>query len=345
MLRNVQTLILDGLSVTAELVHEILTDPSFSVRLLSLRHVKGLDEFRLCAALRYACRPTRPAGTPTVRGIYIFGPQDAAIRPAPASVSPKALASCREAEPEPGLEPGPEPWYVHRGVQLPRRPHGNWPSTLRACDGVVAFDAVLCTGPRHLTSPAWGTVDFQALDAAATSSVGVLPFDVATHSLGPCAGCGTAPEGLTIWGQDLPPGHGGQDRGHKTCSEAGRFPLLAPPPFHAAHVRAAMCPAGQPTRPTGNDKNQAAFVPRCARCLRDRYCARCHRWWCETCYLGPLVGAVLSEHGQGAHDTISSEAKVGCIFPAARSTILPWADVSRRPSHACPRAAGSAATT
>ncbi|KAG8169562.1 hypothetical protein KVR01_000307 [Diaporthe batatas] len=76
ILRDVSTLILDGLSVTAELVHEIISDPSYSVRILSLREVTNLNEPKLRAALQMAARPSRPEGMPRLRGLYIFGPKD-----------------------------------------------------------------------------------------------------------------------------------------------------------------------------------------------------------------------------------------------------------------------------
>lgn len=47
LLQNVQTLVLDGLSVTADLVNEILVDPRYQVRILSIRETKNLNERRL----------------------------------------------------------------------------------------------------------------------------------------------------------------------------------------------------------------------------------------------------------------------------------------------------------
>ena len=77
ILQDVQILSLDGLSVTSELVHDILIDPSYAVRILSLRDVKNLNEHKLRASLKYVCRPSRPKGTPKLKGLYIFGPKDA----------------------------------------------------------------------------------------------------------------------------------------------------------------------------------------------------------------------------------------------------------------------------
>ena len=76
LLQNVQTLILDGLSVTSDLVCDIILQDSFNVRVLSIREVQNLNENKLRQALSYAVRPTRPEGTPKLQALYIFGPRD-----------------------------------------------------------------------------------------------------------------------------------------------------------------------------------------------------------------------------------------------------------------------------
>lgn len=321
ILGDIQVLVLDGLSVTADLVHDILIDPSFSVRILSLRDCKHLNDRKLRSALNYACRITRPDGTPKLKGLYIFGKKEmtpdaseplasgtrttttTGIVPAVGTTwnnrSQKALTAAKLVP----SDAEPEAWYGLRGWQFAGARHMSqeWAQTLVACDGLIAFDAVLCAGPRHPNSPAWGKVDIDALSAAASSASGtVAPFSVAQYSLGGCAGCGSAPEGWTVWGEDKM----GDDRrlterrnsdGCSTNSDIGRFPLLSHPPLHSASIRAAMCPAGQPLYPRlASDlrrSEKARFIPRCSACLRDRYCTACHRWWCETCYLGPWTAS------------------------------------------------------
>ncbi|KAK3985443.1 hypothetical protein QBC44DRAFT_335163 [Cladorrhinum sp. PSN332] len=288
ILRDVQVLTLDGLSVTAGLIHDILIDPSYSVRILSLREVKNMNEHELCQALQYACRRSRPKGTPRLKGLYIFGPKDkcpsevteesrcstptnpAAVAAAWNMRSHTALAAALAEE--------SETWYTRRGQQFTRKLEGDWASTLLVCEGIIAFDAVLCGGPRHYSSRAYGTVDLEALNAAG-SPMGVPQLNIATHAVDGCAGCGSAPEGWTIWGEN------------NSCSDTGRFPLLAPPPFHSSNLSAAMCPDGHTVRTrlssvNQKDQEKARFIPRCFDCLRDRYCSGCHRWWCEACYIG-----------------------------------------------------------
>jgi hypothetical protein len=311
ILRDVQVLSLDGLSVTAELIHDILNDPSFSVRILSARGVKNLNERKLRAALQYACRESRPEGMPRVKGLYIFGPRDTAPTSAhreekrnSSPTSPAAVAAAWNTKSQEALTAAlaeePEAWYARRGGQFPSRIHAEWASTLMACAGVISFDSVLCTGPRHFNSRGWGTVNIEALDAAASNGAPSIPhFAVATHSLGGCASCGSAAEGWTVWGQELFTSQRDADgrRTSESCmADLARFPLLAPPPMHSASLHVAMCPAGQSVRsrlpfiPTG--KQQAArFIPRCFDCIRDRYCGGCHKWWCESCYIGPRASS------------------------------------------------------
>lgn len=337
ILRDVQVLVLDGLSVTADLIHDILIDPSCSVRILSLRGCKHLNERKLRAALTYACRASRPEGTPRLKGVYIFGKKDLpeplppppdrliGTTPAPArgavgatwnARSQKALTtSCPLADPE----PEPEPWYGRRGHQFCGTPHpinSEWAQTLVACDGIVAFDTVLCTGPRHLNSRAWGKVDIEALNAAGSgSTTAVAHWGVAAYSLGGCAGCGSAPEGWTTWGEETQAEVDRRERRERRDSdgccavsgEIGRFPLLRNAPLHSANVKVAMCPSDQPLNPRwaiGGKAEKARFIPRCAACLRDRYCTACHRWWCESCYTGPFAshpGGGFVHNGGGAN--------------------------------------------
>ncbi|KAL2127685.1 hypothetical protein VTI74DRAFT_10312 [Chaetomium olivicolor] len=309
ILRDVQVLSLDGLSVTSELVHDILIDPSFSVRILSIRGVKNLNEGKLRGALQYACRNSRPEGMPRLKGLYVFGAKDTTSPPAtpelsrsPSPTGHRTVATSWNNRSQNALTASlaeePEAWYVRRGGQLPNNSiDPEWASTLVACAGIIAFDSVLCTGPRHFNSPAWGKVNVEALRAAASpSSVDIPAFGVATHSLGGCAGCGSAPEGWTVWGEEVFDSLRDDDgrRASDCCmTDLARFPLLAPPPMHSSSLRVAMCPAGQPVHsrlsflaPKGKQA-KARFIPRCFACIRDRYCAGCHRWWCESCYLGP----------------------------------------------------------
>jgi hypothetical protein len=313
ILRDVQVLCLDGLSVTAELVHDILIDPAFSVRILSIRDVKSMNEGKLCGTLKYACRDSRPEGTPRLKGLYVFGSKDSAPGRMPASesrspslVSPTGLAASWNNRSQKALTAAlaeeAEAWYARRGSQFaPHRIKAEWASTLVACAGIIAFDSILCTGPRHFNSPAWGSVNIDALNASSGSpaSASVPHFNVATHSLAGCASCGSAPEGWTVWGEDeftSRRGAGARRTSGSGTTNIGRFPLLAPPPMHSSSLEVAMCPTGQSVRTrvpyaSRGKQQKAQFIPRCFDCIRDRYCAGCHRWWCESCYIGPFASS------------------------------------------------------
>ncbi|EFQ36373.1 uncharacterized protein GLRG_11518 [Colletotrichum graminicola M1.001] len=271
ILQDVQTLILDGLSVTAELCHEIILDPAYSVRLLSIRGVKNLNERKLCGALQYACRPSRPEGMPRLKGMYVFGAKHTpllsttapGIAPSAASHAPPISAgSGWNAKSQQALtfslRTEGEDWYQKKGRIISRPLVDEWANTLVDCHGIIAFDALACTGPHHMNSPAYAKV---RVPPAARH------WAVATIALGGCAGCGAAPEGMTV--------HNG--------TPAIQRPLLAPPPLTTSSVKAA-------TTPFIGPGSNSSFVARCVDCLRERYCAGCHKWWCEECYQTP--GAV-----------------------------------------------------
>ncbi|OCK85805.1 hypothetical protein K432DRAFT_377316 [Lepidopterella palustris CBS 459.81] len=287
LLRNVHTLVLDGLSVPVDLVREIIAEDRFNVRILSIREVKNLNERKLMQVLRYAVRPTRPEGTPKLKGLYIFGPRE----PIPTEHTPK-----KKKKPPPkatqgitsskGAQIGAEwnyrslealntaltrtedKWYQSSGHMFSKRPSLEWAETIKACEGIIFFDAVLCRGPRH---------DAQTAYINEGPSTGTYhPFSylnpaIATVALGPagCSSCHSAPEGISVFGQ----------------SPAARFPLLSPPPLHSASLRAAQMPV------TTDGSAPPPLIVRCEYCLRGRWCERCHKWWDETCYAGSAIAS------------------------------------------------------
>lgn len=285
-LPRVQTLVLDGLSVTAELVHTILTDPRFQVRILSLREATNLNHGRLMQSLRYACRATRPEGTPRLQGVYVFGPRDA-----PATA--------------------PDGWYQRRGRMVAQPAAEGWAETLLACRPTLAFDAVLCTGPRHRNSAAHG-----APGAPITGVTERHPWRVATYALGGCASCGGAPEGFTAYGG--------------AAEAAGLLPLLAPVSARSSHVRSAVRPKDiASSSASSSARRPAEFVPRCQDCVRERYCFACNQWWCEACYQVPsleeLAGHVhivdsdaAAADGLSAHEAAALEPPKPKVRPDGR---------------------------
>lgn len=74
VLHDIRTLILDGTAVPLPLLTSILTDDAYSIRILSLRGVKELGDGKLIQVLRYIIRPSRPEGTPKLKGLYYFTP-------------------------------------------------------------------------------------------------------------------------------------------------------------------------------------------------------------------------------------------------------------------------------
>lgn len=281
ILHHVHTLVLDGLSVPADLVREIVAEDRFSVRILSIREAEHLNERKLQQVLRYAVRPTRPAGTPRLKGLYIFGAKDPG--PATEPVSRKKKQHQRSPPRTPagvmstlGAQIGAEwnqrssdalstalarsehhKWYQSAGRVLHKRPTPDWADTLNECEGIIFFDAVLCRGPRH---------DIATAQTDSASPYAYLPPAVASVALGPsgCQSCHSCPEGSAAFGS----------------SPAHHLPLLSPPPFHSLTIRAAQKPSMLPgTAPP-------ILIARCEDCLRGRWCERCNIWWDEKCYAG-----------------------------------------------------------
>ncbi|UNI22815.1 hypothetical protein JDV02_008669 [Purpureocillium takamizusanense] len=280
ILQDVQTLILDGLSVTSELCYDIINDPAFSVRILSIRDVKHLNHGKLRGALQYACRTTRPDNTPRLKALYVFGSKDSALTDDSPSGSTAPEQRSHDGHSHgsaisagwnhksqlaltSALRHGGDAWWSKKGRLISRPISNEWVNCLVACEGLIAFDAVLCHGPRHHNSPVFGKT---------TAPLRIDPNEpeIATFAVSGCESCGQAPEGLR----------------RPQTSQPMSLPLLAPPPLLSSSIRAATSP--HPHR--GSDDahhEELSFVARCMDCLRERYCAGCHKWWCEDCYQLP----------------------------------------------------------
>lgn len=291
ILQNVHTLILDGLSVTSDLLYDIIVQDSFSIRILSIREVKNLNEKKLRQALSYAVRPTRAENTPKLQALYIFGPRDPVTSTLPrrsqkidySRVATVPTSSIMHSQ---GAQIGAEwnqksgewladniekqdEWYQSAGEVFIARepPHAEWEATMRECEGIISFDAVLCRGPRH-TDPVSETEGSPPLPWYKRQSAYLQP-KAATCALEGCYGCGSAPEKFSEFGK----------------SSLSQFPLLAPPPFHSSTQRACKVPF------LGTSKSY--FLARCVDCLRNRHCKSCHKWWCEECYEVPEIASTI----------------------------------------------------
>ncbi|KAE9979204.1 hypothetical protein EG328_001040 [Venturia inaequalis] len=281
ILSHVTTMILDGLTVPADVIREIISEDRFNVRILSVREAKHLNERKLMQVLKYAVRPSRPAGTPKLKGLYIFGAMDPRPTP-PEPVNGRRRSHARypgsshqSVMTALGAQLGAEwnqksqealntelcgtmdKWY-QPGRMFKKTLISDWAETLQACQGIIHFDAVLCRGPRH------DPKNFLGHDPATLSHHNsYIPPTVATVALGTagCAGCGSCSEGPAIFGQS--PSH--------------FLPLLSPPPLHASSIHAAQIPHTK-------DGTIPKLFARCTECLKERYCERCNKWWDESCY-------------------------------------------------------------
>ncbi|CAD0085198.1 unnamed protein product [Aureobasidium vineae] len=331
LLQNVKTLILDGLSVPAELVREIVLEDRFNVKILSIRDVTNMNQRGLQSVLRYIVRPSA-SRLPKLKGLYLFGRKDAPetlsrrAQTAPSSHVSTGVMSSEGAQigaawnsrSEVALsaslnhnQPLDDWWKTKGNVwdiegSTKHTPSPDWADILLACQGIIAFDAVLCRGPRH--------------DPSRTTPDRLLRPAIANIALGSrgCESCGSCPEQPAVFDRDAD----------------SKFPLLAPPPLHASSVRSAQ-------RPIVQDADVPPLILRCLECLRERWCERCNKWWCEDCYQEPISRAKrqhpnspensLQDNGGWALEALSANAAVKvysnlCVETCLVGEMLPVAD-------------------
>lgn len=279
LLCHVQTMILDGLGVTAELVHEIMSEDRFNVKILSVRGCASLNQRRLMQVLQTAVRPGRSPDMPRLKALYVFGPipvgpwaghgltasVDAGVTERLGANVGTAWNKKSHQHLKSSLSGADDLWYQSSGKLFRFRNDCEaveWAETLRMCLGIINFDAVLCRGPRH--------------DDAFVGDALWLAPKIATVALGAgCAKCGSSPEEPARYG----------------VSPMDHLPLVDPPPFYSSTVREAQ----KPHLVGANSRSYPPLHVRCEDCLRARYCERCHVWWDESCYSELDKGKRVSE--------------------------------------------------
>ena len=272
LLQHVQTLILDGQAAPADILHEIIHDDSYRVRILSVIGAKHLNEAKFRKVLTYAIRRTRPEGTPRLQGVYIFGTEQRVLPHPPdmnrlrqsdlterASVGSSWNRRSRDVL-SATLEKSSNIWYGTPSRVLPQtwsksfQDLSSWARVIKDCEGIIAFDAVLCRGPKH-----WEPSTIEDLDIAHHA----LDPTIATITLNGCAKCGSMPEGPA----------------YPRNAPSTRLPLLWPPPRTAANIAKAQIPTIQ-----GRRSLDAPLFVRCHQCLISRCCDACFTFWCEDCF-------------------------------------------------------------
>jgi hypothetical protein len=272
LLQHVQTLVLDGQAAPAEVLHEVISEDKYNVRILSVIGSTHLNEAKFRKTLQYAVRPTRPEGTPRLQGVYIFGAEspllDRPRRGSWPSNQPLETTSLgnswnrrsRDALTA-SLEQNCDSWYAGPGRVLPKtwgkrsKDLDEWAYILKACEGIIAFDAVLCQGPKHflVTKDADGDIVCQDY----------LHASIASIAVDGCEKCGKMPEG-PVYPRDAP---------------SSRLPLLSPPPRHTTSIARAQQPLIGERR-----ELDIPLYARCTNCLVPRCCESCFTFWCEDCY-------------------------------------------------------------
>lgn len=197
VLGHVQTLILDGQTVTADVVHEIICGNEFRVKIMSLAGVQAMNMGKLRQTLTYACRESRPEGTPTLQGLYLFLPSGVprsdliARRHASGGRGITNVVGAQLGGEHPSDEKiappseAPHPSYKHLRRCRPALMVADWALTLNKCRDLIAFDQALCRGPRH------------------DPLTGGAPPALVKYILSPsgCKQCGKMPEGFVIAGE------------------------------------------------------------------------------------------------------------------------------------------------
>lgn len=271
VIQDVRTLVLDELFVPTAIFQDILCNDRYQIRLLSLLCVNSLGIDDVLQTLRHLIRPSRPKGTPKLRGLYIFG------QPSRTQVihnftevinRSEAIGITNSMGAQLGAGNhidydlddfrkllGDDPYsaspYGAPGTSYLRGGNllaSEWPEILEACAGLISFDAVLCRHNRERVPDSRPRL--------------------ATVRLTGCESCSTCPEGPAY-----PQGIG-------TSSPADHLPLLLPPPLHSSKVEVAQ-------RIDTNGQPYPPLILRCRDCLKDRWCERCNAWWCESCYSIP----------------------------------------------------------
>lgn len=203
ILPTVQTLILDNQWVHLDALRSVLLDPASQIRLLSLI---GVHSFYQTDFLDDLVRDLVSLGKPTTRieGIYYFGApvmwtnfSDQLVEERAVSANTAILTEKSEIS---NAEEDSDPWYSSKVACQPLAI--GWPSytlMLEVTQGALAWDAVICRGPRHIN----------------------VPLTIANVALGPrgCYICHSSPEG---------PG-----------SNLAQLPLLSPPPLYSSSIKVA----------------------------------------------------------------------------------------------------------
>ena len=270
VIQDVRTLILDGLYVPSPIIEDILFNERYQIRLLSLRNPGSLLNHDLLRMLHHLVRPSRPKGTPKLRGFYLFGLPNKSLGIDEVMERPEVVSITASMGAQLGADNqlyygrgdmdgfsklfGEDPYsgspYRNPGISNDLVRHqryeieSDWPGLLEACAGLIAFDAVLCRHNR----------DF----------IPISEPRLAIVRLAGCKSCGTCPEGPAYPG----------------TSHVDHLPLLSPPPLHSSKVEVAQ-------RIDTDSRPYPPLILRCLTCLKDRWCERCNVWWCESCYTIP----------------------------------------------------------
>ena len=203
VLQSVRTLILDGVNVPSNYLLDLLNSRINQIRILSLRRVGMLSDDQFQRILRHIIRPSRPSPQdwPKLRAVYWFGDtsstvdtqKDAKHMPNKAwsdGITMRSGARLGAGSQTPGTvtteaDPYAQSVYSSIGACIKRRELQSldeWAIVLNNCQGIIAFDMVLCS---H--------------DSLHPLTLDPTP-KLATIRLSGCEICGSCPEGAAYPG-------------------------------------------------------------------------------------------------------------------------------------------------
>lgn len=171
ILRDVRTLILDGLAVPNILLFALLfREIKHDIRLLSLRGVEELNSDSFVRGVRYLIRSSRPRSRPEIKGLYYFTSLEKTTKNHVAVRSSMAAPVSPGVTNAVGAQLGSEPvlsekvaqdnvyplpidggvWYNALGCVHIENKEQQLADLVEACEGLIAFDATICRHDRAL---------------------------------------------------------------------------------------------------------------------------------------------------------------------------------------------------
>ena len=305
VLQDVRILILDGLYISVELLHDILCCqhtncpirvPNASdvrpcptcyplatqcpvpcnVRILSIRQSMGFYVDQLQGLLKHIARPDRPKGSPRIQGIYCFGPMDSIFS---SSISEDSHADAAEGVTTAfGSQLGTQ-GSSRSSDSFATRYADTWYVSRRVNYAPAGFrSGELRPQPNEdwneLLDQCKGIIFFDTIKCQNS-----LPWkwdrSATNRRMKRC----TSLANVCLGSQTCQDCHAFPQGGARYTGEpSADLPLLSPPPLHSSSIAVA-----QRVSYDSIDTKDLVLRAWCDTCLDGRHCQGCLAFWCGTC--------------------------------------------------------------